>query len=129
MVKWIVTIFCFSYIAPDSPFDIVSQEHPEANDVGETNVISSTVNYNLTREHVNDIVSGICPQKELSSNNNTKDNNEHCPSENDQSKLKPELSIPIYFDSAALYVANLLKMGYYDEFLQSPFYAKYQVSF
>ena len=94
-------------------------------------MISSTVNYNLTREHVNDIVSGICPQKELSlsSNNNTKDNTEHFPSKNDESKLKPELSIPIYFDSAALYVANLLKMGYYDEFLQSPFYAKYQVSF
>ena len=67
------------------------------------------VNLNLTREHVNNIVSGICPQRE-SGNDNTENKSD-----------------PTSFDSAALYIASQLEKGYFDDFLQSAYYAKYQV--
>jgi hypothetical protein len=69
-----------------------------------------SVQTNLTRVHVNDIISGICPQKE---------------SENSLTSVKEP--VPTCFDSATLYVADLLEMHYYNEFIQSSFYAKYQV--
>ena len=119
--------FYFRYIAPDSQFDIVSSLQCKEND-NESNVISPTISYNLTRQHVNEIISGICPQNELLSNHKMQDNYEHCTPRNCKSTLNPDECKPTYFDSAVLHVANLLKRGYYDEFLQSSFYAKYQVS-
>ena len=87
-----------SYIAPDAPLDVVSLLKNGRN-----------VNLNLTREHVNHIVSGICPQRE---------------SGNDNMENKSD---PTSFDSSALYIANQLEKGYFDDFLQSAYYAKYQV--
>ena len=103
----------FSYIAPDAPFDIVSVAKRSRNDSNDDcDVISPcSVQTNLTRVHVNDIISGICPQKE---------------SENGPNTVKEP--VPTCFDSASLYVANLLEMNYYNEFIHCSFYAKYQVN-
>ena len=64
---------------------------------------------NLSREHVNDIISGICPQKQ---------------SDKGESEIEPN---PSSFDSSLLHVANVLETNYHSEFLQSAYYAKYQV--
>ena len=103
----------FSYIAPDAPFDIVSDvNRPRNNSNDESDVISPcSARSNLSRVHVNDIISGICPQKE---------------SENGSEPVKEP--VPTCFDSATLYVANLLETNYYNEFIHSSFYAKYQVN-
>ena len=65
--------------------------------------------FHLSRMHVNDIISGICPQK---------------PSEKNESEIEPN---PTSFDSSLLYVAKILEKSYLNEFLQSSCYAKYQV--
>ena len=70
---------------------------------------SAYLKYNLCREHVNDIISGICPKKE---------------SEEDSSEIEPS---PSSFDSSLLHVENILETNYHNEFLQSAYYAKYQV--
>ena len=75
----------------------------------DSNVIARSSNNNLTREHVNNIISAMCPEKESGENSsNGKSNN-------------------TYFDSSALHVSSLLEKDYYHEFMQSSFYAKYQV--
>ena len=65
--------------------------------------------FHLSRMHVNDIISGICPQK---------------PSEKNESEIEPNSTS---FDSSLLYVAKILETNYHNEFLQSSCYAKYQV--
>ena len=75
-----------------------------------SNVAQSTNEpLHLSRMHVNDIISGICPQKQ---------------SEKNESEIEPSFSS---FDSALLYVAKILETNYYNDFLQSSCYAKYQV--
>ena len=95
----------FSYIAPAAPFDIVSAQQFE-DDGGNS---SKTSKSNLSREHVNDIISGICPQRQ---------------SDKGESEIEPN---PSSFDSSLLHVANVLETNYHNEFLQSAYYAKYQV--
>ena len=65
--------------------------------------------FHLSRMHVNDIISGICPQKQ---------------SEKSESEIEPN---PTSFDSSLLHVAKILETNYHNEFLQSSCYAKYQV--
>ena len=99
----------FSYIAPDSPLDIVSElRFVKSND---SNVITRSTPNNLTREHVNSIISTMCPEKDSGENNSNGISNNN------------------YFDSSALHVSSLLEKGYYHEFMQSSFYAKYQVGY
>lgn len=82
----------------------------EEDDVSSSNVIPpSILKSNLSREHVNDVISGICPQKQ---------------SEKGESKIEP---CPAAFDSSILHVENILETNYHNEFLQSAYYAKYQV--
>ena len=82
----------------------------EDDDVSSSNVISSPfLRSNLSREHVNDVISGICPQKQ---------------SAKGESKIEPS---PDAFDSSIQHVTNVLETNYHNEFLQSAYYAKYQV--
>ena len=75
----------------------------------ESNVIVRSASINLTREHVNDIISSMCPEKYAGVNSSN------------------GISNNTYFDTSALHVSSLLEKGYYHEFMQSSFYAKYQV--
>ena len=53
----------------------------------------------------------MCPEKDSGENNSNGISNNN------------------YFDSSALHVSSLLEKGYYHEFMQSSFYAKYQVGY
>ena len=109
--------------------DIVSPITSKRNDNGKQDVstTASTNKYCLGREQVNDIITGICPHNQTSSKD-MNSNVDRGSSGNSKQYISHCGSSPTSFDSAAAYVARILETNYYIDFLQSHFYAKYQVS-
>ena len=109
--------------------NIVSPIRPKQNDIGEQDASTPTSasKYCLPPEIVNEIISRICLHNQPSPKD-MNSNLEGGSSGNSQQNASYYGPTRTSFDAAAAYVAHILETSYYTDFLQSNYYAKYQVS-